>query len=53
MFAIDTKEKQEALNYATLINVLDITELRLEPDFVMFSQKVSVQEPMDMQHFLE
>lgn len=47
MFAIDTKEKQEALNYATLINVLDITELRLEPDFVMFSQKVSVQEPMD------
>ena len=46
MFTIDTKEKQEALNYATLINILNITELRLEPEFVRFSQQVSVQVPL-------
>ena len=47
MFEIDTKVKQEALNYATLMNVLGITESRLEPDFIEFSKKVSVDVPMD------
>ena len=47
MFAIDTKIKQEALNYATLMNVLNNTELRLEPDFINFSKRVSVDLPMD------
>ena len=49
MFEIDTKVKQEALNYATLMNVLGITESRLEPDFIEFSKKVSVDVPMDSQ----
>ncbi len=47
MFAIDTKAKQEALNYATLMNVLNVTESRLEPDFVDFSKNTSVDIPMD------
>lgn len=47
MFAIDTKVKQEALNYATLMNVLNSTELRLEPNFIDFSKQVNVYMPMD------
>lgn len=42
MFAIDTKTKHEALNYATLMNVLNITESRLEPQFNELSKIVSV-----------
>lgn len=47
MFAIDTKTKQEALNYATLMNVLDITELKLEPQFDELAKIVSVDVPID------
>ncbi len=47
VFAIDSKAKQEALNYATLMNVLNITELRLEPYFIEFAGRVSVEIPMD------
>ncbi|MCI6921446.1 MAG: DNA-protecting protein DprA [Lachnospiraceae bacterium] len=47
MFVIDTKTKQEALNYATLMNVLDMTELRLEPLFDELSKNVSVDVPID------
>lgn len=48
MFVIDTKTKQEALNYATLMNVLDMTELRLEPKFEELSKIVSVDVPLDI-----
>lgn len=48
MFVIDTKTKQEALNYATLMNVLDMTELRLEPKFEELSKIVSVDIPLDI-----
>lgn len=47
MFVIDTKTKQEALNYATLMNVLNMTELGLEPKFDELSKSVSVDVPID------
>lgn len=47
MFVFDTKVKREALNYATLMNVLNYTEHKLEPLFVEFSQNVSVDIPID------
>ena len=47
MFKIDTKEKQEALNYATLMNVLNYTEHKLEPLFDEFGKKVRVEIPLD------
>lgn len=47
MFKFDTKAKQEALNYATLMNVLDMTELRLEPQFDKLSELIPVDAPMD------
>lgn len=47
MFKIDTKAKQEALNYATLMNVLGMTELRLEPKFNKLSELIPVDAPMD------
>lgn len=47
MFVIDTKAKQEALNYATLMNVLNITESRLEPEFIKFSENVNIDKPMN------
>ncbi|MCM1286905.1 MAG: DNA-protecting protein DprA [Clostridium sp.] len=47
MFVIDTKAKQEALNYATLMNVLNITESRLEPEFITFSENVNIDRPMN------
>lgn len=47
MFKFDTKTKQEALNYATLMNVLDMTELRLEPQFDKLSELIPVDVPMD------
>ncbi|MCD8249375.1 MAG: DNA-protecting protein DprA, partial [Lachnospiraceae bacterium] len=46
MFEIDTKEKQEALNYATLMNVLDYTEHKLEPLFEEFAKRVNVDVPI-------
>lgn len=47
MFVFDTKVKREALNYATLMNVLNYTEHKLEPLFVEFSQNVNVDIPID------
>ena len=47
MFVIDTKTKQEALNYATLMDVLDMTELRLEPLFDQLSTIIDVGLPLD------
>lgn len=47
MFVFDTKAKQEALNYSTLMNVLDYTEHKLEPLFVELSKQVKVDLPLD------
>lgn len=38
MFKIDTNEKKEALNFATLMNSLNITEQKLDPLFTKFSE---------------
>jgi len=46
MFRIDTKTKQEALNFATLMNVLDYTESRLEPSFVEFGKIARLDIPL-------
>lgn len=42
MFQLDTKNKVEALNFATLMNALSITEQRLDPLFSSFSESVDV-----------
>ena len=47
MFSIDSKVKQEALNYATLMNVLKITENKLEPEFDEFGKQFLVDTPID------
>lgn len=47
MFAIDTKTKQEALNFATMMNVLEYTENKLEPLFETLSQEVDIAQPLD------
>lgn len=47
MFAIDTKTKQEALNFATMMNVLEYTENKLEPLFETLSQNVDIAQPLD------
>lgn len=47
MFEIDTKTKQEALNFATLMNVMAYTENKLEPLFESLSQKVDIAKPLD------
>ena len=46
MFLIDDRVKQEALNFATLMNILKITEHKLDPIFERFSQRVDVAVPM-------
>lgn len=46
MFKIDTKVKQEALNFATLMNLLRRTEHSLEPDFIEFSKTNDVTIPL-------
>lgn len=46
MFKLDTKEKNEAVNYATLMNALDITEQKLDPVFTEFSTTVDVTVPL-------
>lgn len=46
MFSIDSKVKQEALNFATLMNVLSRTEHSLEPDFEKFSKENDVTIPL-------
>ncbi len=53
MFVFDTKEKQEALNYATLMNVLNATELKLAPLFEKFSQTNNVSLPLDTSGLME
>lgn len=42
MFQFDTDEKKEALNFATLMNSLGITEQKLDPMFTEFSKTVDV-----------
>ena len=46
MFKLDTEEKNEAVNYATLMNALDITEQKLDPIFTEFSKTVDVTVPL-------
>lgn len=53
MFVIDTKTKQEALNYSTLMNALDMTELRLAPMFDELSKSVSVDTSIDKPEICE
>ena len=42
MFQIDTGIKQEALNFATLMNILDWTENKLDPAFEALGEKVDL-----------
>lgn len=42
MFKLDSKNKIEALNFATLMNALNITEQRLDPIFSAFSDNVDI-----------
>ena len=46
MFQFDTDEKKEALNFATLMNSLGITEQKLDPMFTEFSKNVDVSDFM-------
>ena len=50
MFAFDTGTKYEALNYATLMNVLKLTEHRLEPLFDEFGKTHYLDIPMDKEN---
>lgn len=47
MFQLDTKDKFEALNFATLMNALEITEQRLDPLFSEFSERTDVTIPLN------
>lgn len=47
MFQLDSKAKIEALNFATLMNALDITEQRLDPLFTNFSECNDVTIPLN------
>lgn len=54
MFLIDDRVKQEALNFASLMNILKISEQKLDPVFEKFSQGVDVAVPMtDKDVFME
>lgn len=46
VFQFDTDEKKEALNFATLMNALGITEQKLDPIFTEFSKNVDVSDFM-------
>lgn len=46
LFQFDTDEKKEALNFATLMNALGITEQKLDPIFTEFSKNVDVSDFM-------
>ena len=46
MFKLDNAEKREALNFATIMNALGITEQRLDPIFTSFSKRFDVSELM-------
>lgn len=47
MFEFDSKVKIEALNFATLMNALEITEHRLDPRFTEFSKITDVTVPLN------
>ena len=47
MFVIDSREKSEALNFATLMNAMEITEKKLDPLFSGFSKILDVSVPID------
>lgn len=47
MFRIDTCEKNEAVNYATLISLLKISEHRLEPMFSEIGNHLELSIPID------
>lgn len=47
MFKFDTKEKIEALNFATVMNALNYTEKKLEPLFDEFSKEHAIDVLMD------
>ena len=53
MFEIDTKIKQEALNFAVLMNVLDYTEHKLEPLFDEISKYVDITQPLINENICE
>lgn len=46
-FSFDNSNKIEALNYSVLLNVLQITEKRLEPQFQIFEKKYPVNQFID------
>lgn len=46
MFKLDTKEKNEAVNYASLMNILNITEQRLDPLFSELSKAIDISIPL-------
>lgn len=53
MFRLDSKIKIEALNFATLMNVLDVTEQHLDPMFSDFNKNVDVSIPLDDSSVIE
>lgn len=53
MFTFDSRTKQEALNYATMMNVLEITENKLDPLFDEFAQKNAVDIPLDNDELID
>ncbi len=46
MFKLDTKEKNEAVNFASLMNLLNFTEQRLDPLFSELSKIIDVSIPL-------
>lgn len=46
MFKLDSKNKLEALNFATLMNALGVTEQRLDPLFSEFGETVDIAIPL-------
>ena len=46
MFVIDSKEKNEALNFATLMNAMEVTENKLDPMFTEFAKNKDVSVPI-------
>ena len=53
MYLIDSAVKQEALNFATLLNLLKCTEYKLEPKFRKFSNFVDATIPLIDERLLE
>ena len=47
MFEIDNQTKQEAVNFATLMSILNYTESKLEPLFDSFAKTVDITQPID------